>query len=341
MAVTEQRTDAQLQGMLLNDLQSGKKYRRKELLEACLSDMGIDVNGDNSPGSPLTLAKSHLGSVLTELLRSGTAYEDDAGFLCLAQPENRQFSGIEVRQFLLDTLAGGAVLGKNRLFTLAEQRFGTDKTPGRKDDNALRSVVGRILLDLEKENHVAKTSRGYRLRTNGSYPMTELGGILQKAAGGGDLQDCFLEAIHCKGGEWFEAYCVSLLRAYFIRMGKTVDEGFVTGGSNDGGIDGVIHTTDDLGYRETILMQMKNRHVTMNPKDVREFYGAVCAENGSRGVFVTISGFHPEAWKFMERIDNLTGIDGKKLFEIASKCQLGLVMKDGRLVMDEDLFLKD
>ena len=40
--------------------------------------------------------------------------------------------------------------------------------------------------------------------------------------------------------------------------GKVVDEGAVTGGSDDGGIDGVIHTQDDLGYRETVLMQMKN-----------------------------------------------------------------------------------
>ena len=141
------------------------------------------------------------------------------------------------------------------------------------------------------------------------------------------------------GGEWFESYCVRLLREYYLSEGKTVDEGFVTGGSDDGGIDGMIHTTDDLGYRETILMQMKNRHAVMTAKDVREFYGAVCAENGSRGIFITLSRFHPEAQKLLDKVDNLTGVNGDKLFEIVKRCRLGLVEKDGRLCIDEELLL--
>ena len=110
-------------------------------------------------------------------------------------------------------------------------------------------------------------------------------------------------------------------------------------GHGDGGIDGMIHTTDDLGYRETILMQMKNRHAVMTAKDVREFYGAVCAENGSRGIFITLSSFHPEAQKLLDKVDNLTGVNGDKLFEIAKRCRLGLVEKDGRLCIDEELLL--
>ena len=130
-----------------------------------------------------------------------------------------------------------------------------------------------------------------------------------------------------------------LLRAYYLSEGKLVDEGFVTGGSDDGGIDGVIHTTDDLGYRETVLMQMKNRHAVMTAKDVREFYGAVCAENGSRGIFITLSSFHPEAQKLLDKVDNLTGVNGEKLFEIARRCKLGLLEKNGRLCIDEELLL--
>ena len=172
-----------------------------------------------------------------------------------------------------------------------------------------------------------------------SRPATELGGWLRQAAEGGDVKRCFLEAVHTKGGEWFESYCVRLLREYYLSEGKTVDEGFVTGGSDDGGIDGMIHTTDDLGYRETILMQMKNRHAVMTAKDVREFYGAVCAENGSRGIFITLSSFHPEAQKLLDKVDNLTGVNGDKLFEIAKRCRLGLVEKDGRLCIDEELLL--
>ena len=113
----------------------------------------------------------------------------------------------------------------------------------------------------------------------------------------------------------------------------------IPGGFGPRGIDGMIHTTDDLGYRETILMQMKNRHAVMTAKDVREFYGAVCAENGSRGIFITLSSFHPEAQKLLDKVDNLTGVNGDKLFEIAKRCRLGLVEKDGRLCIDEELLL--
>ena len=101
----------------------------------------------------------------------------------------------------------------------------------------------------------------------------------------------------------------------------------------------MIHTTDDLGYRETVLMQMKNRHAVMTAKDVREFYGAVCAENGSRGIFITLSSFHPEAQKLLDKVDNLTGVNGEKLFEIARRCKLGLLEKNGRLCIDEALLL--
>ena len=123
--------------------------------------------------------------------------------------------------------------------------------------------------------------------------------------------------------------------------GKVVDEGAVTGGSDDGGIDGVIHTQDDLGYRETVLMQMKNRHAVMTSKDVREFYGAVCAENGSRGIFITLSSFHPDAQKLLDKVDNLTGVDGDKLFEIAKKCRYGLTEQDGRWRIDDALLLAE
>ena len=134
---------------------------------------------------------------------------------------------------------------------------------------------------------------------------------------------------------------MELLRRYYLLTGKTVDEGSVTGGSDDGGIDGIIHTQDDLGYRETVLMQMKNRHAVMCSKDVREFYGAVCAENGSRGIFITISTFHPDAQKLLDKVDNLTGVDGAKLFEIARNCRYGILEQDGRYCLDEAMLLAE
>lgn len=336
------RSDEQLQALLLRELEKGGRMRRKELIEAGVAALGVAQSGvDLSPGAPLAQAKSRLGMALTALIHAGSIREDEAGFLNLIESRDAQFAPAAIRRFITDTLERGGCLGKQELYRLAEHHFGTDKTPTREDDNALRSAMGRMLLELEKEQNIARTSRGYRRTAPGIYPATELGGYLRQAAEGGDVRRCFLEAIHTKGGEWFESYCVQLLRAYYLSEGKTVDAGFVTGGSNDGGIDGVIHTTDDLGYRETVLMQMKNRHVVMTAKDVREFYGAVCAENGSRGIFITLSSFHPEAQKLLDKVDNLTGVDGNKLFAIARRCQFGLLEKDGKLTLDEALLLGD
>lgn len=334
------QTDEQLQALLLRELEKGGRMRRKQLIEAGIVALGMKPRGaDLSPDAPLAQAKSRLGMALTSLIHAGSIREDEAGILHLIESRDVQFAPAAIRQFITRTLKSRQLLGKQELYRLAEQHFGTDKTPSRVDDLALRSIMGRTLQEMEKECNVVKTPRGYRCGAPGDYPATELGGYLRKAAEGGDLKHCFLEAIHTKGGEWFESYCVRLLRAYYLTEGKRVDEGFVTGGSDDGGIDGVIHTTDDLGYRETVLMQMKNRHAVMTAKDVREFYGAVCAENGSRGIFITLSSFHPEAQKLLDKVDNLTGVDGDKLFEIARRCAYGLLEKDGRLVIDEALLL--
>ena len=86
-------------------------------------------------------------------------------------------------------------------------------------------------------------------------------------------------------------------------------------------------------------MQMKNRRAVMNPKDLREFYGAVCAEKGTRGIFITVSTFHPEAWRFINRVDNLTGLDGSKLYELACVCGKGILLADGNFHLDEAMFL--
>jgi len=67
---------------------------------------------------------------------------------------------------------------------------------------------------------------------------------------------------------------------------------------------------------------------------------AVCAEQGSRGLYVTISSFHPEAQKLIDKVDNLIGIDGHRIFLIAKKCRYGLKFEKGQLKIDEELFLR-
>ena len=105
----------------------------------------------------------------------------------------------------------------------------------------------------------------------------------------------------------------------------------------DGGIDGILETVDSLGFRETIMVQTKNRLETTNETTVRGFYGAVCARQGSRGIFATTSDFHYAAKGFLESIDNCVGVDGKKIFEMALETRYGIKKCGAELSVDEKI----
>ena len=45
--------------------------------------------------------------------------------------------------------------------------------------------------------------------------------------------------------------------------------------------------------------------------------------------------------KLLDKVDNLTGMDGDKLFEIAKKCRYGLTEQDGRWRIDDALLLAE
>ena len=334
-------TDSQITDLLLEQIQTANVIRRKELIEKCIStlDFTQEQLHETAITAPVIRAKSRIGMVLSACLKSGYITESESGILHYVGRGTQKITREEARDYVIALLEQSGPLTKTQIYLRAEHDFGTDQTPDRKDDNDLRSVLGKVILRLQEEGHILKGRSGFRLTSNRRYPNTEMGSCLRRAANGGDLKDCFLEAIHIRGGEWFEIYCVSLLNSYYHDVGKTVLSASVTGGSDDGGIDGIIKTEDWLGYRETIFMQMKNRRSVMTPKDLREFYGAVCALKGTRGVFITVSSFHIEAWKFINMVDNLTGIDGNKLFEIAKQCQKGIVLQDGKYVLDEAMFL--
>jgi len=334
--------DEQIRRMLFDSLSSAPEIRRKQLIEAVVAKIGLTSQQlqNTAPGSELVSAKSRIGRVLSEAMKSRYILEDELSYLSLNNAEIKYVSKYRCRDFIVSLLEGGKSYTKQELFRLAEEHFCDCQLSGEEKDLQLRSVLGQVLARLEEEGHICRCSDKVSLLTDRRYPSTELGCYLREAAMGGGVEKYFLKSIHSMGGEWFELYAVELLEAYFKKCGKTIISASVSGGSNDGGIDGIINTKDWLGYRELILMQMKNRNAIVTPKDVREFYGAVCAEQGSRGLYVTISSFHPEAQKLIDKVDNLIGIDGHRIFLIAKKCRYGLKFEKGQLKIDEELFLR-
>ncbi len=334
-------SDEQLRKMLFEELSAGGEIRRKQLIEACIGNVAFtpELLADSAPGSLVNMAKSRVGRVLSAALKSRYILEDPIGILSLNSSEIHYISKDQARDFIVEMMTCENMYTKQELFELAEARFSAELPPEEKDQQ-LRSVLGSVLARLESEKHIVRVGERYLPAHGCEYPSTELGCYLREAAMGGDVEKCFLKAVHTMGGEWFEGYAVELLERYFASCGKEIISASVSGGSNDGGIDGVIRTRDALGYRELILMQMKNRNATVTPKDVREFYGAVCAEQGTRGLYVCISRFHEDAHRLMDKVDNLIGIDGHRIFEMARDCAWGVIMKNGKAAIDEKFFLE-
>ncbi|MEA4965151.1 MAG: restriction endonuclease [Oscillospiraceae bacterium] len=326
--------EQKLKAMLLELAAKRPGLRRKQLIEACVDqlDFRAEELRDHSVSSPVIREKSRIGAILTALIENGDIGETESGRLTVQRGIAALRRQEETERLVLRCLAGGETWQKAQLFAEADRTMqGPDVHP----------EVGQAIARLLREKRILEVPDGYLLRPASHYPNTELGNWLLEARNGGDLKNCFLSAIHVRGGEWFEAYAVRLLAEYYRQCGNTVTRAAVTGGSDDGGLDGVIETTDWLGFREKTLLQMKNRSVVIAPKDIREFYGAVCAEHGTRGVFITISTFHLEAQRLLDKVDNLIGVDGDKLLAIAKLCRFGILDRDGRLTLDDDLFLEN
>lgn len=218
-------------------------------------------------------------------------------------------------------------LSKQSLRTRLEKFFGTDKTPSLKDDSTLHSLIGQVLKRLTRLGVIVLEGGKYALAPKSAARIDDISAIVT-------LKASFINRIHYKGGEFFEHYIMTLIGKFLAKQGKQIVENRTLGGSQDGGIDGIIKTVDALGFRETIMVQAKNRLEATNETTVRSFYGAVCAKQGSRGIFATTSDFHPGAKDFLDGIDNCVGINGDMIFYMAVQCQYGIKQKDKKYVLD-------
>ncbi len=136
------------------------------------------------------------------------------------------------------------------------------------------------------------------------------------------LKQQLLDAIMNQHPSFFERMVVDLL----LKMGYGYDRnsGVVTGGSHDGGIDGIIYE-DKLGL-DLIYIQAK-RYAANNKvgrKEVQAFIGAM--ENIQKGVFITTSSFTKEAKTFGEQQQqkHVKLIDGIMLTDLMVKYGVGV-----------------
>lgn len=170
------------------------------------------------------------------------------------------------------------------------------------------------------------------------------------------LKEEFLKRLRALSGEYFEYYSVYLLERYSLKSGRRLEGLRISGGKNDGGIDGEIELTDRFGFRETIYIQAKNWDPTKGLAEkwmigetlVQQFVGAATCrqmrdgKRNCRGIFVTTSTFTKDAKDAMEVLgEKFIGYDGNDVFETAKECGFGLIKVNGVWQLDEKLLAGD
>ena len=158
------------------------------------------------------------------------------------------------------------------------------------------------------------------------------------------LSDELLDQVRGMDPFRFEKLVVELL----ISMGygsSLKSRGFVTKGSNDEGIDGLINE-DKLGL-DKIYIQAKRFKEGNNigRPEVQKFSGALDGQGATKGVFITTSGFTADARTFVENLPSKTIvlIDGKELSELMIDSDVAVSVEKAYQVkkIDMDYFVED
>ncbi|MBR7116163.1 MAG: restriction endonuclease [Clostridia bacterium] len=310
--------------LVLNAL-AKRDMTREKLLSSVTEQLLGACTGGTCPVGKVSEARGATGAVITEMLDTGVVISEGE-ILALASSKPIALRAESCEKEIISLLSEKA-MSKREIRDRLVRHFGTDKTSSKHDDNILFTLIGQVLKRLVGFGLIVIEDGDYKIAPEKAARLND---ITEYAA----LKSELMARIHSKGGEFFEHFVLTLLSKHFIKHGKTVTEGYVTGGSSDGGIDGIIKTTDSLGFRENHMIQAKNRLELTSETAVRSFYGAVCAAQGSRGIFATTSDFHPSARSFLEGIDNCIGINADMIFKLACECQYGVKKHGDKYVID-------
>lgn len=313
---------------LLLDIFGKKNCTKKQAIDDALSRLSLtqEEMRDSSTNGKKNIMKSKLGAVLAELCAKEILVADKDGVYTLAKTRPVIIHEEKCEAAILAALKE-APMTRAALRARLEEEFGTKRTASEKDDARLYTAIGTVLARLQKS--------GLILSENGRFALCkQCTATPDCSVELASLRAEYLARVHSMGGEFFEHYFMNLLEKYVTLHGKTVLENTTVGGSEDGGIDGILTTRDCLGFEERVLVQTKNRHMTFSERDMRGFYGAQRAAGGSRGIFATTGTFHEGAARFLALLPDLVGIDGYRLFDMARETLYGIKKSGGRLAVD-------
>lgn len=155
----------------------------------------------------------------------------------------------------------------------------------------------------------------------------------------GLLRSELKEKIYSMHPEEFEKMILMLLD----NMGYAFDNDSLihTSYTNDGGIDGIIKE-DKLGFSKIYIQAKRYTTNNVGRPELQQFLGAVTAEGGNKGLFITSSDFSKDAREFANKQSNLSLvlINGDQLADLMIKYDLGVSVEKTFKVkrIDNDFF---
>ncbi len=298
------------------------------LIEEIISKLYGHIGDNSGDVGEFTEVRGRIGTVIKEMREDGVILNNDGYYS--ADTERHLALRIESCESEIVKLLAKAPKSKDELRTHLINYFKTNSTPSDDDDRRLFTYIGQTLRRLTDNKTIAVMDGKYALCEESRAKIDDLSAMLE-------LKDTFLRKIHRGGGEFFEHYIVTLLKKYFTSLGNTVIEARVVGGANDGGVDGIIKQVTPIGFRETVMIQAKNRTDEATETSLRGFYGVLCASGATHGIYATTSDLHPSAKNFLSGIDNCIYINGDDIFNMACKCLYGIRKRHGVLTVDNKI----
>ena len=146
------------------------------------------------------------------------------------------------------------------------------------------------------------------------------------------LKEELLQKIMDNPPEFFEELVLDLL----VKMGYGHAE--VTGGSGNGGIDGIIYQ-DPLGLDAVYVQAKRWAEGNVGSPDIGNFIGALALKGASKGVFITTSSFSEPAQAAANEGagPKIVLIDGKKLVQLMVDHDVGVSLGDSYQLKEVDL----
>lgn len=155
-----------------------------------------------------------------------------------------------------------------------------------------------------------------------------------KSATAAELLDCLLRVSPGR----FEIIVLDILHR--LGYGASRSDLLRVGGAGDGGIDGVI-SLDKLGL-DKVYVQAKRWKSTVGRPELQAFYGALAGQKAKRGVFITTSGFTPQAVDFVGSVEGIVIVDGNRLVGLMIDNEVGVSSRILRVPsVDSDYFDED